>query len=173
MAITASYVLTLDHYRAMVRASEDRVSRFLSRWLFWPLLGFNALGAAFLFYVRVSDNDPIGRLPFFSLAIVVLMLAGRYVLIPAILSWGLRSTRLGGRNYIVSLGAEAVDLQAGDISSRIGLGEIIRASETESHFFLWFNKRQAAIVPKDAINRPDNSETVRAYIASNGWELRT
>jgi hypothetical protein len=169
--ITASYELRFADYDAMCRAGEDKLSRWLVRWAFWPLVVFNIVIGIVVLIDRLEANEPLGWPGWFNLLIVAALLTGRFIIVPLLRRYAFKSTRLGGRDYSVTLAEDAVLLEAGDISSRIGVAEIIGASETKTHFFVWFNKRQAAIIPKRAIDEPHDDADVWRYVVANGWKL--
>jgi len=171
MMITASYRLTYAHYNAMCRAGEDRMSRLVSRWLFWPLVLVNLLLGFVLFIDRIEANLAIGWVVWVNFGVAIALLSGRYLVVPMLRRSAFRSMRLGGRDYRVGLGDNAIEIEAGGLTSQIAVSEIICASETVRFFFLWFNKRQGAIIPKDAVDPPHGDADIRRYIVSNEWKL--
>ena len=172
-ALTVHYTLTLGDYRAMVAAGQDRASRWLSRWAFWPLVIVNMIFGFVILIDRIEANDPLGWTSWFNVAIAALLLLARYVAKPIWLHYAFKTTRLGGRDYKVMLGQEAVVLKAGGICSTLSLDEIIGVQETADHFFFWFNKRQAVIVPKRALDGAEDDGAIRHYIQTHHWELRS
>lgn len=157
-----AYILTLADYAAMSEASAGRVSQWLSRWAFWPLVLVNAAMGTVLIYHN-WNKGAFDWAFVFNLAIAAALLLARYFLKPLLLRWTFKQTRLGGRNTTVSFGADSVELSATGLSSTIHRNEIERFNESPGHFFFWFNPRQAIIVPKRAVQTEDAADALRAY----------
>lgn len=166
------YTLVQADYDAMMSAASDRFSRWLSRWLFWPLIVISCAISAWPLW-RVAAGDLTFHPAYIlNLLIAGLMLAGRYVVVPWMRRWALRETRLAGRQYEIGFGATAITLSAGGLSSNVNISEVIGFTETADYFFFWVNRLQAVIIPRRAIETPDGEAALRRYVLDAKWKER-
>ena len=166
------YTLAQADYDAMIQAASDRFSRWLSRWVFWPLIAVSCVLSAWPLWRVAAGELTFHPAYVLNLAIAVLMLAGRYAFVPWMRRFALQRTRLKGRQYEVVFGTNAITLAAGGLSSTIALSEVLGFTETTDYFFFWVNRSQAVIVPKRAIETPDGEVAFRRYASDAQWKER-
>ncbi|WP_377291592.1 YcxB family protein [Rhizobium sp. SG2393] len=166
------YVLTQADYNAMAEAARGPRDRWVGKWLFWPLVAANVVLSAWFLWPILQGDRPFDIGALGNLAIAALLLAWRFLLVPAIWRSALRRLNLEGRSYEITFADEAIALDAGGLSSRVSRSEISAYTETEAYFLLWINKAQAVIVPKRALNTPEGEDALRAYMAAAKWKKR-
>jgi hypothetical protein len=162
-----AYTYSLAEYEA-INSARRRHRRFarLHEWAFWLLTVANLIiGVAGLMAIARFDR-PVQWSQYFSLAIAVLLLLGRFVIAPRWRRWYLRQQMIENRLVSVEINERGVETTVDANQTITGWSAIIRADEEPKHFLLWINKVQAYSIPKAAFTNAADMDQFRQLVGS-------